>query len=201
MDALGILGRFTMRRHSLVALLLAVTLLIPATAYAEDQEVNVHVLSPDTLGLSLEQGVDLGGMQLGETRHHDFWLNVVNTTPLGFSITVSGGDFESFDWAGCDMNGCWDPIYTGVTIPSTSLVVTGGDTEQFDGQDNVVGSFAVNVTPDPQTIVTATEAARGEFGFDAPMASLDLTIPGDATPLLQYRTVLTYTISGPVPTP
>ena len=188
-----------MRRHSLVALLLAVSLLIPATAYAEDQEVNVHVLSPDTLALSVDQGVDFGGVELGQMRHHDFWINVVNTTAFGFSISVSGGDLESFEWAGCDMNGCYDPIYTGVTIPSTSLVVTGGDLDWWDGQDNVVNPASVAVTTDPQTIISATEAAHGEFGFDNPMASMELTIPVDAVPMLQYRTVLTYTISGPTP--
>jgi hypothetical protein len=133
-------------------------------------------------------------------RHHEFWLNVVNTTAYGFTISVSGGDLQSFEWTGCDMEGCWDPFNTEQgTIPSTSLVVNGGDTEQFDGQDNVVGAFSVAVTPDPQIIVSATEAAQGEFGFDGPMTSIDLTIPGDAIPLLQYRTVLTYTISGPTP--
>jgi hypothetical protein len=189
-----------MRRHSLVAVVMAVMLLIPAaTAYAEDQEVFVHVLPADTLGLSVEQSADFGGLELGQTRHHDFWLNVVNTTPYGFTISVSGADFESFDWEWCDENGCSNPIYTGETIPSTSLVVNGGDTEQFDGQDNVVGASSVAVTQSPQEIVSATEAAHGEFGFDSPGASMDLTIPVDATPLMQYRTVLTYTISGPTP--
>lgn len=190
-----------MRRSSLVALVLAVMLLIPAaTAYAEDQEVYVHVLPADTLALSVDQSLEFGGVEPGQTAHHDFWLNVVNTTAYGFTITVSGGDLQSFDWEGCDENGCYGVVYTGeATIPSTSLVVNGGDLDWWDGQDNVVSPSSVAVTPDAQTIVSATEAAHGEFGFDNPMASVDLTIPGGATPLLQYHTVLTYTISGPTP--
>lgn len=189
-----------MRRHSLVAPLLAVMLLIPSTVYAEDQEVTVRILPPDTLAVSVDQSLDFGGIELGATHHRDFWLNVVNTTAYGFDITVSGADLESFDWAGgCDMSGCHDPVYTGVTIPSTSLVVNGGDLDWWDGQDNVVNPSSVAVTTDPQVIISATEAAHGEFGFDNPMASIDLTIPVDATPMLQYRTVLTYTISGPTP--
>jgi hypothetical protein len=78
-------------------------------------------------------------------------------------------------------------------------VVTGGDLDWWDGQDNVVSPESVAVTQADQTIISATEAAHGEFGFDNPMTSMDLTIPGDATPLLQYHTVLVYTISGPTP--
>jgi hypothetical protein len=201
MDARGILGSTTMRRQSLVAMVLAVMLLIPAaTAYAEDQEVFVHVLPADTLALSVDQTLEFGGVEPGQTAHYDFWLNVVNTTAFGFTITVSGGDLQSFEWDGCDENGCYGVNYTGeATIPSTSLVVTGGDLDWWDGQDNVVSPESVAVTQADQTIISATEAAHGEFGFDNPMTSMDLTIPGDATPLLQYHTVLVYTINGPTP--
>lgn len=191
-----------MRRYPLIAPLMALLLLIPAaTAYGADQEVYVQVLPPDTLAISVEQSANFGGVELGQARHYDFWMGVTNTTADGFNVTVSGNDLESFEWEGCDESGCWNPIPTGTTIPSTSLVVNGGDLDWWDvdaGYDVVVPA-SVSVTPAAQTIVTAGAAAHGEFGFDNPMASLDLTIPMDATAMLQYRTVLTYTINGPTP--
>jgi hypothetical protein len=182
-------------------------LLIPAaTAYGlepGEQEVTVRVLPPDTLAVNIDQWVDFGPMAQGELRHYDFGLNVLNTTSGGFAISVSGGDLQSFEWEGCDESGCWNPLPTDplYTIPSTSLVVNGGDLDWWDEQAgyDVVVPASVPVTTTPDLIVSATQYAHGEFMFDNPWGSIDLTVPSDAQPMHQYRTVLTYTIAGTPP--
>jgi hypothetical protein len=195
-----------MKVRGLRAALMALLLVIPAaSAYGAEpanQEVNVHILPADALAISVDQWAEFGGMVPNETRHYDFWLNVVNTTAGGWEVTVTGEDLTSFDWGNCDESGCYNPIPSDplYTIPKSALVVTGGDLDWWGEEDpsgNTVRPFSG--TPgdiaEPLTIVQATSYAHGEFGLDNPQASLDLTIPADAQPMQMYRTVLVYTIA------
>ena len=183
---------------------MALLLLIPAaSAYGAEpanQEVNVHILPADTLSISVDQAADFGGMTPGESRHYDFWLNIVNTTAGGWEVTVTGDDLTSFNWEGCNDEGCYNPIPTEplYTIPKSNLVVSGGDVGFFDTEEqDAIVSFAGSPGDIglPTTILQAAPAAHGEFGLDNPSASLDLSIPADAQAMNQYRTVLVYTIA------
>jgi hypothetical protein len=188
---------------SLVALLLVVP---AASAYAADQEVSVRVLPADTLAVSVDNWADFGGMEVGETGHHDMWLNVINTTSNGWEVTVTGDDLTSFTWEGCDQNGCYNPIPTEplYTIAKSNLVVSSGDLDWWDQDDpsgNAIRPFSGSPGDlgTPFTLVQGTSLAHGEFGLDNPMSSLDLTIPAGTQENQQYRTVLVYTIMAWAP--
>ena len=198
-----------MKPRRLLVSLVALLLVVPAaSAYAADQEVNVRVLPVDTLAISVDGWADFGGMEIGETRHHDMWLNIVNTTSGGWEVTVTGGDLTSFNWEWCDQNGCHtpippDPVYT---IAKANLVVSGGDLDWWDPEDpsgNTIRPFAgpPGDVGSPFTVVQGTSYAHGEFGLDNPKSSLDLAIPGGTQENQQYRTVLVYTIMAWTPAP
>lgn len=195
-----------MKLRGLRAALMALLLVIPAaSAYGAEpanQEVNVHILPADTLAISVDGWADFGGMVPNETRHYDFWLNVVNTTAGGWEVTVTGDDLTSYTWENCDENGCYNPIPTDplYTIPKSALVVTGGDLNWWDQDDPSGDAVRPFAGPPgdialPLTIVQGTSYAHGEFGLDNPQTSLDLTIPADAQPMQMYRTMLIYTIA------
>jgi hypothetical protein len=194
-----------MIRHRLIAAIAAVVLLIPAaTAYGADQDVQVHVLPSNALEVNVDGWADFGGLEVGQTGHYDFWLNVTNTTSGGWQVDVTGGDLVPFHWEGCDENGCYNPIQDpGLPILKSNLVVAGGDLDWWDDQGDVVMPFSG--TPGdpgtPLTIVQAMSQAHGEFGLDNPMAYLELTIPEGAAEGQQYHTVLTYTITAWNPAP
>jgi hypothetical protein len=179
--------------------------MIPAaTAYGADQNVQVHVLPSNALEVNVDMWADFGGLEVGQTGHYDFWLNVTNTTTGGWQVDVTGGDLYPFFWEYCDENGCSNPIVVpGDPIPKTNLVVAGGDLDWWDGQDNVVTPFAGNPGDPgtPFTIVQATSPAHGEFGLDMPQSYLELTIPQGTAEGQQYHTVLTYTITAWNPAP
>jgi hypothetical protein len=185
---------------------MALLLVIPAaSAYGaepKNQEVNVHILPADTLAIQVQEWADFGGMVPDTTQHQDFWLSVVNTTAGGWEVTVTGEDLTSFNWENCNMGGCYNPIPTDplYTIPKSALVVSGGDLDWWDQDDPSLDAIRTFAGPPgdvalPLTILQGTSYAHGEFGLDNPQASLDLTIPADAEPMQQYRTVLVYTIA------
>jgi hypothetical protein len=179
--------------------------MIPAaTAYGADQNVQVHVLPSNALEVNVDMWADFGGLEVGQTGHYDFWLNVTNTTSGGWQVDVTGDDLYPFFWEYCDENGCSNPIVVpGDPILKSNLVVAGGDLDWWDGQDNVVTPFAGNPGDPgtPLTIVQATSPAHGEFGLDNPQSSLELTIPEGTAEGQQYHTVLTYTITPWNPAP
>jgi len=199
-----------MRPGRLLVSLTSLLLVVPvATAYGAEpatQEVNVHVLPSDVLAISVDGWADFGAMEIAEARQHDFGLNVLNTTSGGWEVTVTGDDLYSFEWEGCDENGCYNPIPTDpmYTIAKSNLVVTGGDLDWWDGEDPTgdtirpfVGSPGDVGTP--TTILQATSYAHGDFGLDNAWSKLELTIPADAEVMHQYRTELVYTITGWTP--
>lgn len=194
-----------MQRHRLLAAIAAVLLMVPAaTASASDQDVQVHVLPSNALEVNVDMWTDFGGLEVGETGHYDFWMNIINTTSGGWQVDVTGGDLYPFFWENCDENGCWNPIIVpGEPISKANLFVTGGDLDWWDGQDNVVNSYTGNPGDPgtPFTVVQASSPAHGEFGLDNPMSYLELTIPEGTVEGQQYHTVLTYTITAWNPAP
>jgi hypothetical protein len=189
----------------MLAAIAAVALMIPAaTAYAADQDVQVHVLPSNALEVSVDGWADFGGLEVGQTGHYDFWLNITNTTSGGWQVDVTGGDLYPFVWEGCNENGCYNPIVVaGDPISKSNLVVQGGDLDRWDGQDDVVVPFAGNPGDEgtPFVVVQATPPAHGEFGLDNPMSYLELTIPEGTAEGQPYHTTLTYTITAWNPAP
>ena len=191
-----------MKPRRVLAALMALVLVIPAaTAYGAepdetaDQEVNVHVVPANALAIWVDGRVDFGGMVPLEIRTQEFWINILNTTTGGWEVTVTGVDLYSFNWEGCNENGCWNPTATDplYTIPKSNLVIAGGDHDHWGSPAAIVSSSGP-LGDSPTTILQATPDAYGEFGLDNPRASLQLTIPENAEPLQQYRTDLVYTI-------
>lgn len=199
-------------KSRIVTAVMALLLVIPAaTAYgaepsSNNQEVNVHVLTGDTLGVWVDH-IDFGGLVEGETRHNDFWINILNTSASGWEVTITGGDLYSFDWEGCNPEqGCYNPIPTDptYTIPKSNLVIQAGDLDWWDGQDPTGDTIrpyqgSPGDVGSPTTILQGTSYAYGEFGLDNPMSWIELTIPAGTQPNLQYRTDVTYTIMAWTP--
>jgi hypothetical protein len=194
-----------MQRKRLAAAVAAVLLMVPAaTASANDQNVQVHVLPSNALQIWVDEWADFGGMEVGQTSHYDFWMNITNTTSGGWQVDVTGGDLYPFHWEYCDENGCSNPVIDpGEPISKANLVVAGGDLSWWDDQGDVVMPSSGNPGDPgtPLTIVQALSPAHGEFGLDDPMAYLELTMPGGVQEGQQYRTVLTYTITPWNPAP
>lgn len=198
-----------MQRHRLIAAIAAVVLMIPAaTAYAADQDVSVHVLPSNALEVNVDGWADFGGLEVNQTGHFDFWLNVTNTTSEGWQVDVTGGDLYSFNWEYCDEGGCSNPIATDPTyyIPISHLVLTGGDLDWWDADDpttDTIRPFTGSPGDDltPFTVLQATSLAHGEFGLDNPFTSMELTIPEGTEIGQQYHTTLTYTITTWNPAP
>jgi hypothetical protein len=194
-----------MLRHRLLAGIAAVLLMIPAaTAYASDQNVQVHVLPSNALEIWVDGWADFGGLEVGQKGHYDFQMNVTNTTSGGWQVDVTGSDLYPFHWENCDENGCSNPIIDpGDPISKANLFVSGGDLNWWDDPGDVVVAFTGNPGDPgtPFTIVQATSPAHGEFGLDNPQAYLELTIPEGAAEGQQYHTVLTYTITAWNPAP
>jgi hypothetical protein len=198
-------------KSRIVAAVVALLLIVPAaTAYgaepsSNNQEVNVHVLTGDTLGVWVDQ-IDFGGLVEGQSRRNDFWINILNTSASGWEVTITAGDLYSFDWGGCGPEGCYDPIPTDpmYTISKSNLVIQPGDLDWWDGQDptgDAIRPFqgSPGDVGSPTTILQGTSYANGEFGLDNPMSWIELTIPGGTQPNLQYRTDVTYTIMAWTP--
>lgn len=198
-----------MQRRRLLAPLAAVLLMIPAaTASAADQDVQVHILPSNALEVSVDEWTDFGGLEVGQTGHYDFWLNVTNTTTEGWQVDVTGGDLYSFYWENCNENGCFNPIATDPTyfIAKANLVLTGGDLDWWDGDDpsgDTIRPFTGSPGDPgtPFTILQATSFAHGEFGLDNPNTYMELTIPEGTEVGQQYHTTLTYTITTWNPAP
>lgn len=197
-----------MNRKRLLAPIAAVLLMVPAaTAYGADQDVQVHILPSNALEVWVDQWADFGGLEVTQTGHYDFWLNVTNTTTGGWQVDVTGGDLYPFHWEYCDENGCTNPIIDpGEPILKSNLVVTGGDLNWWDENDptgDTIRPFSGS-PGDPQTpfpLVQGTSYAHGEFGLDNPQTYMELTIPGGTQEGQQYHTTLTYTITAWNPTP
>jgi hypothetical protein len=176
-----------MNRSRLLAPLVAVLLMVPAaTAFAEDQEVKVRAMPADTLAITVDQSIDFGMLEVGETGHVDIEMTILNTTAGGWEVTVSGGDLTSAGSA--------------YSIDKANLVVTGGDTDRW-GDPSAVQAFTGSPgdAEHPLTVVLGTATAYGELSLDSPKTRLELAIPGETEPLLEYRTVLVYTITAAAP--
>lgn len=198
-------------KSRIVAAVMALLLVVPAaTAFgaepaSNNQEVSVRVLTEDTLGV-WANNIDFGAIVAGQVSHQDYMINILNTTADGWQVTITGGDLYSFDWEGCDQNGCYNPIPTdpSYTIPKTSLVIQPGDIDWWDGEDptaDAVRPFQGSPGDEtsPTTILQGTPYAYGEFGLNNPMSWIELTIPGGTQTNQQYRTDVTYTIMSWTP--
>lgn len=193
-------------KSRIVAAVMAILLVVPAaTAYAAEpasnnQEVNVRVLTDDSLGVWAEH-MDFGPVVAGQVPRRDFWINILNTSATGWAVTITGGDLYSFDWEGCDQNGCYNPTPTDpqYTIPKSNLVIQPGDLDWWDADDPTGDAIRpLQGSPGdgtlPTTILQGTSYAFGEFGLDNPMSWIELRVPGNTQPNQQYRTDVTYTI-------
>jgi hypothetical protein len=180
---------------------MALVLVIPAaTAYGADdqatQPVDVTVLPAGLLTVDVD-GSSFGVMVPGQTTTRGFRMNVTNTSnpAAGWVVTVTGGVFESGYWD-CDEFGCtWVPDSSPETIPASALSITGGDLNWWEDPSVIVpgsGTFGGA----PITIDTATALAWGGFDIKEPSPELTLAVPAATVPGLQYRTVLTYTITA-----
>jgi hypothetical protein len=178
-----------MNRTRLLAPIVAALLVIPpATALGGDQELKVRVLPADTLAIDVEESIDFGTLEAGQTGHVEIQIGILNTTSGGWQVTVTGGDLTSGDAA--------------YSIDRSNLRITGGDTDQW-GDPNAVEAFSgfPGGAASPLKIVEGSAGAYGQLSLDSPKASLDLTVPADTEPLLLYRTVLVYTITPANPDP
>lgn len=176
-----------MNHPRLLAPFVAALLMVPsASASAADQELKVRVMPADTLAINVDQSIDFGMLEVGQTGHLDVQMSILNTTAEGWQVTVSGDDLTTSDSAH--------------SIDKANLVVTGGDTDQL-GDPSAVESFSGSLggAGGPLKIVQGTAAAYGELSLDSPKARLDLTIPEGTESLQQYRTVLVYTITAATP--
>ena len=212
-----------MRSRYLMMALLAVLLLIPATAASGeptsdnfDQEIGVNVMPADALAIEVEPQVHFGIMVLGASADRYFGLSVLNTTLSGWEVNVTPdmalatGDLWRFEWTGCDDQGnCWGPVPTDpvATIAKVNVEVYGGDLDWWDLDDptgDTVRPMGGPLVDGPLTVVQATSYAYGGFfNLDKPWSTITMNVPGTAE-VGEYRQVLTYTIAPwnpPAPTP
>jgi hypothetical protein len=199
--------RRSMKLRAFFTALLVALLCIGAatTALAVDpdsatQTIDISVLPTDTLLISVEEGFGFGPAVPGTpTEQRSFGMEVTNTTPNGWEVTVLGDDFLRFMWDGetCDQHGCYDRLPADdppVTFTSEYLLVHGGSfaNQGWEGGGPVT-AYGIQLTQTPQTIMTATNQAYGRFGFD-PSPYVQLDIPTGFVDYGDYYTTLTYTI-------
>lgn len=207
-----------MRSRYLMMALIAVLLLIPATAASGeptndtfDQEILVGVLPANALAIEVNHQVHFGTMVLGDTATQEFDLSVLNTTLNGWEVnvtpdmTTANGDLYRVVWDGCDEGGCWGPQQSDppATILKSNVEVYGGDLDWWDGEDptgNTITPAGGPLVDGALTVMQATSYAYGGFGIDNPRSTITMSIPGDAE-VGEYRQVLTYTITPWNPTP
>ncbi|MEX2184720.1 MAG: hypothetical protein WEC14_09760 [Chloroflexota bacterium] len=167
---------------------IAVLLMISAApAHGADQGVEVEVIPAGTLGIEVQDLIDFGRMEVGQSATQPFVMRILNQTDAGWRVTVDGADLQG--------QVLTDPVST---IDSSNLVVTGGDacfTEACDpAADTMVTPYSVALSGSPVMIMEGTAQASGDFGFGSPHEpTVQLTIPADAVPN-QYATTLTYTV-------
>jgi hypothetical protein len=190
-----------MRRRIFVAAVVAALVMLPAaSAFAADQDVDVQVMPADTLAISVEEGVGFP-IEVGATQTQMFDMEITNTTDTGWVVSVDGADLQGYVWESCDEDECHDRVLTGHTIDKSNLVLRGGDmswSEASPADDPFITAFSAPLGVDPVTIMTGTADATGMMGFygDDQKPMISVTVPL-GTPIDQYFTVLTYTITAP----
>jgi hypothetical protein len=190
-----------MKLRLVIAATVAALVMLPAaSALAADQDVDVQVLPADTLAISVDEGVGFG-IEVGATATQGFGMQVTNTTDLGWIVSVTGNDLQSYMWENCDETGCDGRILTGNTIDRSNVVVTGGDLTWGEGDpasDPTITAFSAPIGADPVTLMIGTAEAYGQLGFYGPdqQPTVEVTVPA-GTPIDQYFTTLTYTITAP----
>jgi hypothetical protein len=192
---------------ALLVALLCIGAATTALANSANQTIDISVLPANTLSIAVEEGFGFGPAVPGvPTEERPFWMEVTNTTPNGWEVTVLGDDFLRWVWDGetCDDQGCYDRIPAddpAVYLDSEYLLVHGGSFANQGWEDGgPVTAFGVQLTQQPQTIMTASDAfgVFGRFGFD-PAPYVQLEIPETFDDFGEYTSTLTYTIQEVLP--
>jgi len=173
-------------------------------ATAIDQQVEAQVLPADQLGLQIEEMIYIGGEVNQTSDMNYFGMQVLNTTATGWEITATSTDLAGYYMDNCDEFGenC-EVVLTGVTIPASALLLTGGDQDDW-GDPGAITPEATGALDNsvPLLIMSGTNVPQGWFGINDPSPAIQFDVPDDGTLADgsgQFMATVTYTIAEPTP--